>query len=158
MLVLTVFPACLLVGHEATSCLQACSCRTMHGEASHIRCSRGAASPHPRSSGCWQWPSVCTMACCRYQPCSIGSAGCSMLVLIMVGLRDIHLKHFYRWQGCDILRKEGEDISARCIVGSALWLTGWIINLQSDHILRNLRKPGQTGKLRVLRMDGRLVA
>ncbi|KAA0710638.1 3-oxo-5-alpha-steroid 4-dehydrogenase 1 [Triplophysa tibetana] len=31
------------------------------------------------------------------------------------------------------------------ITGSCLWLTGWIINIHSDHILRNLRKPGETG-------------
>ncbi|XP_017276492.1 3-oxo-5-alpha-steroid 4-dehydrogenase 1 [Kryptolebias marmoratus] len=31
------------------------------------------------------------------------------------------------------------------VVGSALWLTGWLMNLHSDHILRNLRKPGETG-------------
>ncbi|XP_013884274.1 3-oxo-5-alpha-steroid 4-dehydrogenase 1 [Austrofundulus limnaeus] len=31
------------------------------------------------------------------------------------------------------------------IVGSALWLTGWLLNIHSDHILRNLRKPGETG-------------
>ena len=49
-------------------------------------------------------------------------------------------------QGCDILRKEGEDITPRCIVGLAVWLTGWMINLHSDHILRDLRKPGQTGE------------
>lgn len=29
--------------------------------------------------------------------------------------------------------------------GSCLWLMGWIINIHSDHILRNLRKPGETG-------------
>ncbi|KAM6899474.1 3-oxo-5-alpha-steroid 4-dehydrogenase 1 isoform 1-T1 [Xenentodon cancila] len=31
------------------------------------------------------------------------------------------------------------------ITGSALWLVGWLMNLHSDHILRNLRKPGETG-------------
>ncbi|KAM4538625.1 3-oxo-5-alpha-steroid 4-dehydrogenase 1 isoform 1-T2 [Odontesthes bonariensis] len=31
------------------------------------------------------------------------------------------------------------------ITGSVLWLVGWLINLHSDHILRNLRKPGETG-------------
>ncbi|XP_041867472.1 3-oxo-5-alpha-steroid 4-dehydrogenase 1 [Melanotaenia boesemani] len=31
------------------------------------------------------------------------------------------------------------------IIGSVLWLAGWLINLHSDHILRNLRKPGETG-------------
>uniref|UniRef100_A0A3B1IQJ8 3-oxo-5-alpha-steroid 4-dehydrogenase n=1 Tax=Astyanax mexicanus TaxID=7994 RepID=A0A3B1IQJ8_ASTMX len=31
------------------------------------------------------------------------------------------------------------------ITGSCLWLFGWIINLHSDHILRNLRAPGETG-------------
>ncbi|XP_067111895.1 3-oxo-5-alpha-steroid 4-dehydrogenase 1 isoform X1 [Osmerus mordax] len=31
------------------------------------------------------------------------------------------------------------------ILGSALWLVGWLVNIHSDHILRNLRKPGETG-------------
>ncbi|XP_039378500.1 3-oxo-5-alpha-steroid 4-dehydrogenase 1 isoform X1 [Mauremys reevesii] len=31
------------------------------------------------------------------------------------------------------------------IVGFAGWLSGMIINIYSDHILRNLRKPGETG-------------
>ncbi|XP_077405628.1 3-oxo-5-alpha-steroid 4-dehydrogenase 1 isoform X2 [Vanacampus margaritifer] len=31
------------------------------------------------------------------------------------------------------------------IAGSALWLLGWLINLHSDHILRNLRGPGESG-------------
>ncbi|KAJ8334519.1 hypothetical protein SKAU_G00401580 [Synaphobranchus kaupii] len=30
------------------------------------------------------------------------------------------------------------------ITGSMLWLVGWLINIHSDHILRNLRKPGET--------------
>ncbi|KAK1880695.1 3-oxo-5-alpha-steroid 4-dehydrogenase 1 [Dissostichus eleginoides] len=29
--------------------------------------------------------------------------------------------------------------------GSVLWLVGWLVNMHSDHILRNLRKPGETG-------------
>nr|XP_020475822.1 3-oxo-5-alpha-steroid 4-dehydrogenase 1 [Monopterus albus] len=29
--------------------------------------------------------------------------------------------------------------------GSVLWLVGWVVNVHSDHILRNLRKPGETG-------------
>lgn len=29
--------------------------------------------------------------------------------------------------------------------GFVLWLTGMLINIHSDHILRNLRQPGQTG-------------
>lgn len=29
--------------------------------------------------------------------------------------------------------------------GSALWFVGWLMNVHSDHILRNLRKPGETG-------------
>ncbi|MED6253930.1 hypothetical protein ATANTOWER_008918 [Ataeniobius toweri] len=33
----------------------------------------------------------------------------------------------------------------RFIIGSALWLVGWLMNIHSDHILRNLRKPGETG-------------
>ncbi|KAG8005070.1 3-oxo-5-alpha-steroid 4-dehydrogenase 1 [Nibea albiflora] len=31
------------------------------------------------------------------------------------------------------------------IQGSVLWLVGWLVNMHSDHILRNLRKPGETG-------------
>nr|BBE00816.1 3-oxo-5-alpha-steroid 4-dehydrogenase 1 [Clarias magur] len=31
------------------------------------------------------------------------------------------------------------------ITGSCLWFVGWVINLHSDHILRNLRNPGETG-------------
>uniref|UniRef100_S4RTG0 3-oxo-5-alpha-steroid 4-dehydrogenase C-terminal domain-containing protein n=1 Tax=Petromyzon marinus TaxID=7757 RepID=S4RTG0_PETMA len=30
-------------------------------------------------------------------------------------------------------------------LGAVLWLAGLLINLHSDHILRNLRKPGETG-------------
>ena len=33
----------------------------------------------------------------------------------------------------------------RFLVGAAVFLTGWYINLQADDILRNLRKPGETG-------------
>ncbi|XP_074135244.1 3-oxo-5-alpha-steroid 4-dehydrogenase 1 isoform X1 [Sminthopsis crassicaudata] len=33
----------------------------------------------------------------------------------------------------------------RFITGCAMWLIGLIINIYSDHILRNLRKPGETG-------------
>lgn len=29
--------------------------------------------------------------------------------------------------------------------GSCMWFLGWIINIHSDHILRNLREPGETG-------------
>lgn len=31
------------------------------------------------------------------------------------------------------------------IIGALLWLVGWLMNIHSDHILRNLRKPGETG-------------
>ncbi|XP_064135819.1 3-oxo-5-alpha-steroid 4-dehydrogenase 1 [Loxodonta africana] len=33
----------------------------------------------------------------------------------------------------------------RFLAGFALWLVGILINIHSDHILRNLRKPGETG-------------
>ncbi|XP_078694369.1 3-oxo-5-alpha-steroid 4-dehydrogenase 1-like [Branchiostoma floridae x Branchiostoma belcheri] len=33
----------------------------------------------------------------------------------------------------------------KCIVGMVLFLAGMAINLHADHILRNLRKPGETG-------------
>lgn len=29
--------------------------------------------------------------------------------------------------------------------GSCMWFLGFIINIHSDHILRNLREPGETG-------------
>ena len=48
-------------------------------------------------------------------------------------------------QGCDILTREGEDGAPRHMIGVALWVSGWSVNLHSDHILRNLRKPGQCG-------------
>ncbi|XP_020788500.2 3-oxo-5-alpha-steroid 4-dehydrogenase 1 [Boleophthalmus pectinirostris] len=31
------------------------------------------------------------------------------------------------------------------ILGFLLWLFGWVVNMHSDHILRNLREPGETG-------------
>ncbi|XP_069770291.1 3-oxo-5-alpha-steroid 4-dehydrogenase 1 [Narcine bancroftii] len=33
----------------------------------------------------------------------------------------------------------------RFLTGSAFWFLGFLVNLHSDHILRNLRKPGETG-------------
>lgn len=33
----------------------------------------------------------------------------------------------------------------RFLTGFALWLAGMLINIHSDHILRNLRQPGETG-------------
>ncbi|XP_048669931.1 3-oxo-5-alpha-steroid 4-dehydrogenase 1 [Marmota marmota marmota] len=33
----------------------------------------------------------------------------------------------------------------RFLTGFALWLLGMLINIHSDHILRNLRKPGEIG-------------
>jgi 3-oxo-5-alpha-steroid 4-dehydrogenase 1 len=33
----------------------------------------------------------------------------------------------------------------RFVIGAAAWLAGWLINFHSDHVLRNLRKPGETG-------------
>ncbi|XP_029103964.1 3-oxo-5-alpha-steroid 4-dehydrogenase 1 isoform X3 [Scleropages formosus] len=36
-------------------------------------------------------------------------------------------------------------VNSQFISGSMLWLVGFLINLHSDHILRNLRKPGETG-------------
>ncbi|XP_020651253.3 3-oxo-5-alpha-steroid 4-dehydrogenase 1 isoform X1 [Pogona vitticeps] len=36
-------------------------------------------------------------------------------------------------------------IDPRFILGFIAWITGLAINIQSDHILRNLRKPGETG-------------
>lgn len=31
------------------------------------------------------------------------------------------------------------------ITGSVLWFVGWLVNVHSDHILRNLRQPGESG-------------
>ncbi|KAJ7338360.1 hypothetical protein JRQ81_011400 [Phrynocephalus forsythii] len=36
-------------------------------------------------------------------------------------------------------------IDLRFLLGITGWITGLAINIQSDHILRNLRKPGETG-------------
>ncbi|XP_077605583.1 3-oxo-5-alpha-steroid 4-dehydrogenase 1 [Crocuta crocuta] len=33
----------------------------------------------------------------------------------------------------------------RFLVGCCVWLVGMVLNIHSDHILRNLRKPGETG-------------
>ncbi|KAK9817238.1 hypothetical protein WJX72_011616 [[Myrmecia] bisecta] len=38
-----------------------------------------------------------------------------------------------------------ETLSPRFLLGVALWLGGWAINLQADATLRSLRKPGETG-------------
>uniref|UniRef100_A0A7R9YDD7 3-oxo-5-alpha-steroid 4-dehydrogenase 1 n=1 Tax=Pinguiococcus pyrenoidosus TaxID=172671 RepID=A0A7R9YDD7_9STRA len=40
---------------------------------------------------------------------------------------------------------EGWTRDPRFLLGSALWAAGLLINVQSDGILRNLRKPGETG-------------
>ena len=37
-------------------------------------------------------------------------------------------------------------LTPRVLAGAALWLAGWLTNLQADHILINLRKPGETGE------------
>ncbi len=44
------------------------------------------------------------------------------------------LRHVESWFG-----------DPRFVIGVALFLFGWAVNLQSDTILRNLRKPGETG-------------
>lgn len=36
-------------------------------------------------------------------------------------------------------------ISPLFIIGTTIWVFGFIINIHSDHILRNLRQPGETG-------------
>ncbi|GAB4822399.1 hypothetical protein N2152v2_009445 [Parachlorella kessleri] len=36
-------------------------------------------------------------------------------------------------------------ITPRFLIGAAVWLAGLVINMQADHILINLRKPGETG-------------
>lgn len=46
-------------------------------------------------------------------------------------------------------------IGPRFLAGAALWLAGWVINLQADHILINLRKPGETGGGGVGMVEGR---
>ena len=49
-------------------------------------------------------------------------------------------------QASSILDKHAnEHIGSRHMLGAMMWLIGWGINLHSDHILRNLRKPGETG-------------
>lgn len=58
----------------------------------------------------------------------------------------------------DMERKQIKNILSNCLgfgqlkkllvgssPGSVLWLVGWLVNVHSDHILRNLRKSGETG-------------
>ncbi|XP_021495924.1 3-oxo-5-alpha-steroid 4-dehydrogenase 1 [Meriones unguiculatus] len=40
---------------------------------------------------------------------------------------------------------EGWETHPYFLMGFALWLAGMVINIHSDYILRNLRKPGETG-------------
>lgn len=42
--------------------------------------------------------------------------------------------------------------SAAACCGMLLWLLGWLANLHSDAVLRALRKPGESGALRCLRV------
>ena len=37
-------------------------------------------------------------------------------------------------------------ITDRTLAGAGIWLVGWVINLDADSILINLRKPGETGE------------
>lgn len=46
-------------------------------------------------------------------------------------------------------------IGPRFLAGATLWLVGCVINLQADHILINLRKPGETGGGGVGMAEGR---
>jgi len=39
----------------------------------------------------------------------------------------------------------GDFLSPNILVGLGMWLLGFFGNLHADHILRNLRKPGETG-------------
>jgi hypothetical protein len=41
-------------------------------------------------------------------------------------------------------------ITDRTLAGAVVWLAGWCINLEADHILINLRKPGETGGCQLL--------
>lgn len=42
--------------------------------------------------------------------------------------------------------KSGAQICLRHVIGFAIWLVGWVINLHSDNVLRLLRNPGETGE------------
>lgn len=48
-------------------------------------------------------------------------------------------------QASSILKEQGQHLQTRHVLGAALWLVGWGVNLHSDYILRKLRKPGETG-------------
>ena len=71
---------------------------------------------------------------------------CPRAARLLVLACSVLLTSFLCPQGCDVLGKEREQITSRHIVGLALWAVGWGVNLHSDHILRNLRKPGDSGK------------
>ena len=70
---------------------------------------------------------------------------CPKAAMLLVLACSVLSRSLLYLQGCDVLGKEGEQITSRHIVGLALWAVGWGINLHSDHILRNLRKPGDSG-------------
>lgn len=80
----------------------------------------------------------------------IKGACTGMPVHLINRAKQSRVRHAETWlvpscQGCDILAREGKDVALRQIIGVALWVVGWSVNLHSDHILRTLRKPGQRG-------------
>ena len=44
-----------------------------------------------------------------------------------------------------LLSSYSENDLPRVVIGTFLFLLGFLINQHSDHVLRNLRKPGETG-------------
>ncbi|EIE24953.1 hypothetical protein COCSUDRAFT_83645, partial [Coccomyxa subellipsoidea C-169] len=55
----------------------------------------------------------------------------------------------YLQQAHGIFQQGGKRCGGRIrphhLLGLATWAAGWAVNLHSDHILRNLRQPGETG-------------
>ena len=48
-------------------------------------------------------------------------------------------------RGALLLSSYNENDLPRVVIGTFLFFLGFLINQHSDHILRNLRKPGETG-------------
>ena len=49
-----------------------------------------------------------------------------------------------QWTSLEVRTFDGDADAAIFCLGVAVWAAGLYINLHSDHILRNLRRPGET--------------
>ena len=61
---------------------------------------------------------------------------------LTIGMQGRAVSHFVEYEATEFL-------SARFMVGTALFFLGLVINIHSDSILFNLRKPGDTQRYKV---------